>query len=556
MSLENNLDWWVILIAVGLLLLLIYLDYKSRPKRLRGARFAALFLIVISLLALYLVPYQTSSATAVKITWETENANTERIDSLKKEGFILIQNLKEYDELVRSKVVDQFVVIGEGLEKWELSEISQLDTFLPSISKKEGVLDFTMTDALEQSEMTFTFQLKMDSGLSVVLSGSGIESTTEYADQPVLQLNTIPSVTGYLTYQLDGIRKGDTVFSEVIPLYVKPKQKNNVLMLANTPSFEFRGLKNYLAETGFGIAERLKVSTDLYHQAFTNLGERRLTNLSSRLLDDFQLIIADASAYESLTKSEQQRIKERIEKGELGLVIMGAKATINLVSWQSRNEKSFLLEGKNGEIELNDSDWQLRGEVDIISFNDNMVAQIQSLGLGQMVRPLFTDSFVLNLQGERKLYSKLWQSILADVIGMTPVQSTMETARFPRVNEPTDVQVANDELEELKIEDVRLAVSQQWFSPTNWEMTFWPAKRGWQKVMVDGASFDQFFAFDSADWVLQKREMKRKQTETYVGKGQGRERNIPPNKEPVSKWIFFAIFLFSISFLWVEQRLG
>lgn len=555
MGLSNIPTWWSIALALGILLMLMYWDVQSRPKRLRWARFVALIIVVSSLFVLYVGPYQISPSQREKVAWVTENAESVVSDSLVNKGFILAENSQDYQEIASSKGIEQLVVAGDGLEQWELEQVQEITDFIPSTLLEEGVMDYALGNAVEQSSLEIAFQLNLNQSITLTLSGSGIETVEkEISDQSKIILEVMPTVLGYLTYQLDGIRAGDTLFSETIPVHVKEKQPTNVLMISNTPSFEFRGLKNYLAESGFGVAERLKVSSDLYHQAFTNMGQKRLTNLSNRLLDNFQLIVIDAVAYQDLTRREQQRIQSKLERGELGLVLMGGKGATNLVSWNSRKSEKIIFRGENGDVKLSSSKWQLNGLVKNLEYGNNSIAQIKVYGLGKIGRPLFTDSYLLKLQAEKQLYAQVWQNLLEDVIGKTEEQSLFQISDFPRMDEPSELQVISSDLIDLQVEGIRLAPEQQWFSPTTWTTTYWPENRGWQKVTKDGVETARFFAFDSTDWILQSRMKKQAQTATYLGLKSTRETNIQSIKTPISKWIFFGLFLVGMTFLWVEQR--
>ncbi len=555
MGLSNTLVWWEIGIALGVFLLFLFWDIQSRPKRLRWVRFFALILIISSLLGLYTAPYQASTSKKASLVWVTENANQARVDSLKKSGFLLVEKSSMYDDIRTTKGVEKLAVIGDGLQEWELDQLQNIDAFYPSEKRQEGVIDYVIRDAMEQTVLEVSLQLELAESISLTLSGSGIETVQVESDQDNAMLEVVPTIAGYLTYQLDGIRNGDTIFSETIPLLVNEKRQTNVLILSNSPSFEFRGLKNHFAEAGFGVAERLQVSTDLYHQAFTNISERQLSTVSNRLLDDFQLIVINTSTYDDLTQSEKQRIKTRVESGALGLVLMGGKAPNNLVTWQSKRKEALTFKGENGEVKLTGTEWEIN-TVSEIQFESNAVAQVKSMGLGKIVCPLFTDSYVLNLQAENKLYARLWQSVLESVVGNIEIPSFIETDDFPRVSEPTMIQLTHEGMEELRVEGVRLATSQQWFSSNTWNTTYWPQQRGWQTAEVDKEEMGRFFTFDSSDWRLQKRQKKQLQTAAFVSQKNASEQRTKKVKMPVSKWIFFGLFLMGITFLWVEQRVG
>jgi hypothetical protein len=558
MGVSNQLEWWIVGIAILLLLLFIYLDVKSRPKKLRWARFIALIVVIGSLLGLYAKLYREIEPPNVQVAFITENADQSTIDSLRKAGFLLVNSLEEHEKTEASSTISELVLVGDGLEEWELGKVGKVDAFFKSKELEEGIIDFDMSAAVEQSVLDLRFQLHVKEGHDLVVSGSGIETkiTKIGADEKSVSMEVIPSISGYVTYQVDGIRMGDTLFSETIPLHVQQKAQPSVLMLASSPSFEFRALKNHLAESGYGIAERLQISTDLYHEAFTNMKERSISKLTNELLNDFQLIVLEGSSYNKLTNAEKQRIKSKLERGELGLLQIG-RSKLDLISYKEESAKTFELRGENGKVRLNGSGLEGGNPTEKVQLQNQNIGSVAKFGLGRLAIPSFTDSYALKLQGETALYAEVWQKLLKNVLGSMEKETLFEVADFPRIDEPTTITIRSKEsTSEIRVEEMRLAPEEVWFTPNKWTATYWPKKRGWQTVTVNGENQAKFFVYNSADWALQKRLKKQQLTEAYLNQAVFPTESNDRIKEPISKWIFFGLFLAGISFLWIEQRVG
>lgn len=552
MSFNQFPEWWVFAVAIGLLFLFVYWDIKVRPARLRWARVSSLMFMILSLLMLYAKPFKSVNRSQFSVAIITDNADQQAIDSLKLIGFQPFQWSSTDVDMIND--ASQVVIVGDGLEPWELNQLDRIDDFIPSENEEEGVVDISYGNPTEQSILPISIRLNIDSSLNIVISGTGIETVEQETSESSLIVNVLPTIEGYLTYRLDGIRSGDTLFSEVIPVYVAAKKQANVLMLANTPSFEFRALKNHLAEEGFGIAERLRVSSDLYHEAFTNMDNLRLTTLSNQLLESFQLVVLNAVSYQGLRRNEKKVLKMKLRKGELGLVLIGVNGTFDLVKLKNAESHIIELQSKNGKIRLTDAESRMERNARNILFQNEVIGQTNSSGLGQIILPIFTDSYSIKLSGESKLYAALWQLLLNDAMGAKNIEEKIEVPDFPRVSEPTNITIRGVEKESQEmIEGIRLAAGQTWFDLDNWTVTYFPKKRGWHKF---NELDEQFFVFDSSDYALQKRKQKRKQTASLLNKPTNVVSKNRLEQEPISKWIFFGLFLLGISFLWIEQRIG
>lgn len=543
------------MLVAGVLALLIYFDFRSRPKALRGFRLVAIVVGLASLLALYLNLHVEKQAPEIKVAIESSGSSVATIDSLRQSNYTIAQNMEAYHRIHESSIITDLVVVGNGLERWELTEVKQPFNFLPESLTKDGPFELALDEGVVKSSMEIQLRMIVADSMRVDLSGPGIEFASKKVGRgdDQVSFSVVPTIAGYLKYQLDGVRGDDTLFSEVIPVRILERSKTSVLILSSAPSFENRFLKNYLAEEGFGVAERIQISTDVFRDSFTNLKRRSLRSITSSTLDDFQLVVLDASSYKNLGRRERSNLKEKLGSGELGL-IWGSNETPNdLIKTKRVAEgKVELVSGPN-MTELNTNSQRLLERKASVSFQNQEVGELLEVGLGKVVLPRVVSSYSLILKGEEDLYAQLWQRLLQPAIGSNWNFNQTVTSHFPRLGEPMHLEMSNlEEDEVIAIDSIQLAKQERWYQPGNWDFTHWPKSRGWNKI---SGSSEKFFVFDSVDWPMQKIMRKRTQTSRATGLIEVESDRKKVIEQPISKWIFFISFVVSFGFLWLEQRI-
>ena len=449
--------------------------------------------------------------------------------------------------------IDELVVVGDGLEAWELEWMERPFAYLPSKKIVEGPVDYWPATATERATLELSVALQLSDSMTIQLSGSGINTQSQKVtkNQRKVTFEVVPNLAGNVVFQLDGLRGKDTVFSEVLPMQVKPALPKAVLVLTSAPSFELRNLKNHLTASGFAVAERQKVSKESYHQSFVNMKERNLSRLSTSLLQDFQLVVVDAGGYDALSGSDRRNLLDRLETGELGVVWMGAKGTQSPIALQKGSTSKLTFTGEEDQISLETQPWRaVNGEE--LQHQGQVIGQTKSYGLGKVVVPWLSNSYTLLLKGEKKLYGGIWEELLQPVVGKEWEQADVEAPVFARVNEPLEI-VTTDE--RLMADSVNLPVKEQWFLENNWEANYWPAERGWNSITIADKTSD-VFVFGSDDWPIQISRKTQRLTASYAGVSENTERHAVSTAVPISHWYFFGLFVLAFGYLWVEQRVG
>ncbi len=555
MMFEYMAEWWVLSIALALLSLLIFWDVLSRSAKGRVWRVLANVLIISSLLGLYVRPYLRSDAEQVKAALVTDSLFSINTDSLRKNGYTIIESFGAYLELKATREIEKLVVLGDGLETWELEQVVHPLEYLKPIQQAEGPLEVSANEAMTNTRSSLSFRIAANDSMNVSLSGAGIETSKQSIDagNEVVTFEIKPTIAGNLAFELTGVRGEDTLFTELVPMRVIERSGFNTLILTSAPSFEIRFLKNLLRAQGYGVTERLQVSKETFHESFTNLDSRSLSRLSKSLLKDFKVIMLDKKSYDELSYSEQQNVNTMLKKGALGIIWMDEVSNIWLRIRPTQTQiVSLKASQQTVELEKMISSF---GNDQEITFQGNTIGHLHEVGLGNVMLPLVNATYQLQLKGHDALYSDLWNALLQPIVGIELKDADIQTPGFSRVDEPTEFTFRSRDEKPIYLGTSRLAIKEKWHQPGVFTATAWPTTKGWNRISMGEKQYD-FFVFGPEDWRAQKVKQKREMTAAFVSVNDTNETQLVKIQKPLSKWIFFSVLVLAFGFLWLEGRLS
>lgn len=555
MIVEYALTWWVLLIALGLLAILIYLNYRSRRSRWQMMRWIANVLIVVCLLGLYSKPYYEVAAEQIKVALLTESQTEVETDSLRSLGYRIITTFDDYLNLKSEQEIEELIILGDGLESWELDQLSHAFNYLRPDQLPEGPVAVSSNDAVMNAQSTITFKIATTDSLDVHLVGTGIENAIVPLDiqSGVASFDIRPKVAGNLTYELFGVRGIDTLFAEVVPMKVRDRVRFNTLILTSTPSFEVRFLKNLLKDEGYRVAERLQVSKDTYRESFSNLNRRSLKRLSKTLLQDFKVLVLDKDSYDALSYTERQNVNVALRKGDIGIIWMD-NASNTWLRTRRIEEQSVSFKANQQTVELERA-VSSTGYSLAIAHQNNVIGHVHTVGLGKVMIPLLSATYQLKLKGYDELHSELWNAILQPVVGFDKANASIGISDFPRIGEPTTFSFRGDDETVVYLDAARLATKEKWHQPGVFTTKSWPTRKGWNELEI-GEERYSFFTYGSNDWRAQKAQQKQDQTAAFKVEANRSGIQVIQIKRPLSPWLFFSILVLAFGFLWLEGRLS
>ena len=391
-----------------------------------------------------------------------------------------------------------------------------------------------------------------------------------------------PKTAGLATYELLLRQPGQPPIIEPLPVEVTTPELPAVLLLAATPSFEFKFLKNYLAEAHYPVALRTNVSRGLVQTDFVNQSRLSLDRLTPTLLARYAVVVADAATLAALAPAETQALQGAIRTGRLGLVTLAEGAPLPRNA-PARTDFTILPRTATpaslptlawpmapGEARAAlPAQLQTRASLRTLVTGPQqlLAAASHRFGLGTVVVSVVPETFHWGLQGHTAVYASFWNRLLrAAVPPAAPVATWQAGTRWPRPEQPLSLQLAAGAMPTAPPTvtalaggpGVRLALRQDTRLPEWSTAQFWPGAAGWHEVRGPGPVRFHFYVYPAATWLepeLRERQLAlsgRVAQATQVAAASTIPDTIAESWPAV--W-FFGLFLLAAGYLWLEEKL-
>ncbi|GAA4046748.1 hypothetical protein GCM10022409_36010 [Hymenobacter glaciei] len=392
-----------------------------------------------------------------------------------------------------------------------------------------------------------------------------------------------PKTAGLAIYALLLRQSGQPLLTEPVPIEITSPALPAVLLLAATPSFEFKFLKNYLAEAHYPVGLRTSVSRGLVQTDFVNQPTVNLTQLTPALLARYAVVVADAGTLAALSSAETQALQAAVRNGRLGLVALAEAAPLprnalaradftvlprpatpaNLpaLAWpdvpgEARAPLPAQLQPRPNLRPL------VRGPQQAIA------AASRRVGLGAVVVSVVPETFRWGLQGHLSVYASFWNRLLQAAVPPAPEVARWRTGtRWPRVAQPLTLHLATATLPPVPPTvaalaggpAVRLALRQDTRLPEWSTAQFWPGAAGWHRISGPGRASFTFYVYPPTVWqgpeVQQRQQAAMIQAGNALPVAQGASAAIDTVTETWPAGWFFGLFLLAAGYLWLEEKL-
>ena len=394
------------------------------------------------------------------------------------------------------------------------------------------------------------------------------------------QLRYQPKTPGLAVYELLLRRTGNVVATEPVPVEITPPQLPAVLLLSATPSFEFKFLKNYLAEAHYPVALRTTVSRGLVETDFVNQPAQPLNRLTPMLLSHFAVLVADAPTLAALTATEAQALQAAISAGRLGLLVLAGAAPLPRAV-PARADFTILprpaAQAAPQPLAWPDAPAGARASLPaqlrpapalrplVTGPGAALLAASRRVGSGQVVVSVVPEAFRWALQGQTPLYASFWNRLLTAARPPAAAAASWHTSpRWPRPQQLLTLHLAASALPEIAPTvsalaggpAVRLALAQDTRLPEWSTAPFWPSAAGWQQVRGPGTATHNFYVFPAAAWAgpeLSERAQAAQQQAPLASAPGTLAADTVTQPWPAT-W-FFGLFLLAASYLWLEEKL-
>ena len=391
-----------------------------------------------------------------------------------------------------------------------------------------------------------------------------------------------PKTAGLATYELLLRRPSGPPLLEPVPVEITTPALPAVLLLAATPSFEFKFLKNYLAEAHYPVALRTSVSRDLVQTDFVNQPRLTLNHLTPALLARYEMVVADAATVASLTGAETQALQTAVRAGRLGLVTLAEAAPL------PRNAPArtdfTVLPRPTAPASLSALAWpgapgearsalpaQLRPGPNlrplITGPQRSIAAASRRVGLGAVVVSMVPETFRWGLQGRAAVYASFWNQLLRAAVPPAPAAATWQPGtRWARTSQPLTLHLTAGALpaESPTVAAlasgpaVRLALRQDTRLPEWSTAQFWPGVAGWHRISGPGRVSHNFYVYPPTAWLgpeFRERQQAATQQRPEAQATTATGATLDTVTEPWPAGWCFGLFLLAAGYLWLEEKL-
>ncbi|MBO0357661.1 hypothetical protein J0X19_06865 [Hymenobacter sp. BT186] len=391
------------------------------------------------------------------------------------------------------------------------------------------------------------------------------------------QLRYVPRAVGRLVATVSARQSGRGLATEPVPTEVLPTRPLRVLLLAATPSFELKFLKNHLAARQHAVAWRVGISRNLTQTEFSNQSATDLSRLTPALLARYDVLIAEAGVLAALPSAEAQALRLAQRTGSLGLVVLADVAGLPAIV---PNRTSLRLVAQTGAAATRPQrlSWPeapaatalapttlalqpgtARPLVTLAGGGQVVVASQRS-GAGGVVVSTLLETYPWLLQNAAATYGSYWSHLLTAVAPPSAsAASWLITTPWPRPQLPvilrrTGTFPSTPAVLATAAGSARLPLQQDTELPEWSTATYWPGAAGWQQVQVAGQPAQWLYVFGEQEWLGPETQRWEQAAQPWLA---GATQPLPAlaRKEPWPAAWFFALFVLAAGFLWLEEKL-
>ncbi len=572
---HNTLLWPAIVAAFLLFLVFVFKEWAHRHGSHFGIRVTVAGVAILALLTLALQPAMPMKVQGKQGVLLTPGFIESQVDSLKK----LNPKLKTIDyahDAAWAKNLDSLnavLILGNGVKAYDLWQLQD-----KQVTFMGGILPSGIDRAVYEKEafegdawQVKAHYFKPVAGNKIFLQAPGNLSVDSIrftsGRDTVFSLKAKLKAPGHFVYQLvetDSLDK--KLGHEPLPLYVRPRQVLNILVLNAFPTFETKYLKNYLVGLGHQVMVRSRLTQGRYKYEYFNRKRSTFTALTAANLADVDLVIIDGEGYRDLSTSEQKVLENAVRDDGLGVFIQPDEQLL----YGRQNLVDFNLVGaavKNVSLER-----QVNLETHGFAFGQDALLNVnlkvggttyaadKFLGFGRVGTTILTNTYQLQLQGNEEAYKRLWSGILKPMLKQ-PSEEVFweETEALTYVNEPYTVKWRTG-LKDFTVEDDYGNVLPVMENPNLdelWSARFYAAQSGWHEISIkmdSTVAAHSYYVQDSLDWTAREGKARAMINGDYFSTPVAAPESLMVFN-PIHPLYFFTIFLLAMGYLWLQPKL-
>ncbi|WP_375577782.1 hypothetical protein ABWH96_12060 [Marivirga tractuosa] len=558
---ENSVELWhVVVLAVVFILAFIWEFRKQKPRK--SFRIIALLFSFISLYIIYLSPYILTEKSKKSILLVDQSISETTIDSLGNE-----YGLEAFQQLSNSK----FLKVGTG-QQMTLAELNyQVDTafvygYLPLLNpayfqvredieiEKEINIDYPKSIELGDSlSIIIQNHRKREVDISAVIGNDSISKSIPGESHS--RISFLPKSSGYILSEIS-TNNEEYYFA----VKVEKAEHHVIQILAATPDFEWKFFGDFLKSKEHSVYQKTQISKGKYKSAFINWHDSLQFNRG--VANDLKVLFVDAKAWEDLAANlKNQYLKKLKENGGSLIFRTNPNSRIQLDLDKSKSTNIFstsdnLLEQYNYNYLQFNNIYQLDEVAQNAIFkkvNPNLIYGVIN----------FQDSYRLKLSGKNNQYEQIWSSVFNNLL-RNSTDVFYDKSEWAVQHHPFFFRLWSEEQEEeisifnLKKDTLKLKKKADFIFPERQHFMFYPNTLGWHFIKLKNeGEVIPFFVHSEVQ--ANQSEFLSNYKHDYLNylnfeDSNTKEKEKNYNQESVTLW-FFLLFLLSICYLWIEDKI-
>lgn len=593
-------NYIVIGLSIALLAYMVWKEWNRANRRRLYIRLVAVVLAVISFACLILPITRTVSVTDEKgkeAVLLTDGFNEDSVtrfiqehykipvyyadaEIAEKVGKYKAQDIESAEWIRKKDGYKNIHVFGYGLREDAFIELQLPSVIFHSNAVQDGIHSIHWQKRIKSGDQLFvqgTFQNTFGDDIRLVLNGPDTMLDEEKIPShrtTGFTLTVVPKHIGKVVYSIVALNGKDTVEKESLPFEVEEAPWMKVLALSATPDFENKFLVQWLAQNSYALASRVTISKDKYEQDFLNTSERSLHTITPSLLNDFDVLVADAGALAAMSGAELNAVETQVSQRGMGLVVKW-DSTAGRKAFYSRQFP--VIPGGSAkaipvQLPLQQQSFNLVTEQPVyISPQPGTQAVIQSAqanavvsstvyGAGRIVFSTVNTTYSWMLSGAKEVYQNFWTEVLDKAkAGVMADQGVEVMDAFPVVQEPVEIKYLSNDVEVPSVlaEGNFISMMQDADLLFQWKGKWWPRKSGWQRIDAGRKEYWSY-VYEQGSWKVvkaaERMEAMRKNS-THNGLASSELKHQRLVQVPVNKIYFILLFLMCMGVLWVEKKI-
>ncbi|MGM0580508.1 MAG: hypothetical protein ACQETL_07505 [Bacteroidota bacterium] len=558
---ENSVELWhVAVLALVFILAFVWEIRKQKPRKIW--RTIALLVAFISLYIIYLSPYILTEKSKKSVLLIGQNISEATIDSLGNE-----YGLEAFQQLSNSKF--QKVGTEKHITFAELDY--QIDTafvygYLPQLNPanykvredikiEKGIqIDYPKSIALGDSLQISLQNLEnRNLNISAIIGNDSISKSIPGKSHN--RISVLPKSSGYI---LSEISTDNEEYHFAVS--VEKAEHHVIQILAATPDFEWKFLGDFLKSKEHSVYQKTQISKEKYKSAFINWHDSLQFNRG--VANDLKVLFVDAKAWEDLGPNlKNQYLKKLKENG--GSLIFRTNPNSRIQLDLDKSKPANIFSTNDNLLEQDNYNY--------LQFNNlYSLDEVAQNGIFRKVNPdliygviNFQDSYRLKLSGKNEQYEQIWSPIFSHLIRKSS-EKFYDKSEWAVQHQPfffrlwSEEQVENISIFNLKKDTLKMKKKSDFIFPERQHFMFYPNTVGWHFINLKNQEEAIPFYVHSETQTNQSEFLSNYKHDylNYLNfeDSNTKEKEKNYNQESVTLW-FFLLFLLSIGYLWIEDKI-